>query len=162
MFPPYYCDPYATVSVEVSYQGETELIELPNEDIAIRKALTRLDAGSISACELKIDGSCDITNEWWEKIKAVENTKDLLGLNSLLKTDDVFMKQELTKSIFYREMSKWLRKNEFEFSEKDGCMIVSVDGCAEAKIYNSGTIAALNENVGGRVPRDTADCEKYL
>lgn len=27
-------------------------------------------------------------------------------------------------------------------------MIVSVDGCAEAKIYNSGTIAALTDNVG--------------
>ena len=45
-------------------------------------------------------------------------------------------------------MSKWLRESKFEFSEKDGCMIVSVDDGAEAKIYNNGTIAALTENVG--------------
>ncbi len=31
--PPYYCDPDAVVSVEVSYNGETELVDLPNEDI---------------------------------------------------------------------------------------------------------------------------------
>lgn len=147
-FPPYYCDPHATVSVEVSYQEETELIELPNEDIAIRKALARLGADNIDDCGITIDGCCDITDEWWEKIQEVENPKDLLGLNNLLKTEDVFMKQKPSKSIFYREISEWLRKNEFDFSEKDGCIIVSIDGCAEAKIYNSGTIAALTKNVG--------------
>lgn len=148
VFPPYYCDPNAVVSIEVSYNGETELVDLPNEDIAIKKAIARLGTNDLGDCELKIDGYCDITDEWWEKIREVENTKDLFGLNDLLKTEDICIKRELSKSIFYREMSKWLRKNEFDFSEKDGCMIVSVDGCAEAKIYNSGTIAALTENVG--------------
>ena len=146
--PPYYCDPNAVVSVEVSYNGETELVDLPNEDIAIKKALLRLGANDIGDCELTIDGYCDITDELREKIKRVENTKDLFGLNDLLKTEDICMKHEPSKSIFYREMSEWLQKNEFDFSEKEGCMIVSVDGCAEAKIYNSGTIAALTENVG--------------
>lgn len=148
VFPPYHCDPNAVVSVEVSYNGETELVDLPNEDIAIKKAIARLGTNDLGDCELTIDGYCDITDEWWEKIREVENTKDLFGLNDLLKTEDICMKRELTKSIFYREMSKWLRKNEFEFSEKDGCVIVSVDGCAKEKIYNSGTIAALTENVG--------------
>ena len=147
-FPPYYCDPDAVVSVEVSYNGETELVDLPNEDIAIKKALARLCANNIGDCEITVDGYCDITDELREKIKTVENTKSLFGLNDLLKTEDVSVKREPSKSIFYREMSKWLRENEFNFSEKDGCMIVSVDGCAEAKIYNSGTIAALTENVG--------------
>lgn len=146
--PPYYCDPDAVVSVEVSYNGESELIDLPNEDIAIKRALARLGANDIGDCEITIDGYCDITDEWREKIKTVENTKDLFGMNNLLKTEDVCMKRGPSKSIFYREMSEWLRENEFNFSEKDGCMIVSVDGCAEAKIYNSGTIAALTENVG--------------
>ena len=146
--PPYYCAPDAVMSVEVSYNGETELVDLPNEDIAIKKALARLGANDIGDCEITIDGYCNITDELREKIKTVENTKDLFGINNLLKTEDVCVKREPPKSIFYREMSEWLRENEFNFSEKDGCMIVSVDGCAEAKIYNSGTIAALTENVG--------------
>ena len=146
--PPYYCDPDAVVSVEVSYNGETELVDLPNEDMAIKRAIARLDANDIGDCEITIDGYCNITDELREKIKTMENTKDLFGMNNLLKTENVCMKREPPKSIFYREMSEWLRENEFDFSEKDGCMIVSVDGCAEAKIYSSGTIAALAENVG--------------
>lgn len=148
VFPPYYCDTNAVVLVEVSYQGETELVELPNEDIAIKKALARLGADSIQDCKLEVDSSYNIADEWWEKIREVENIKDLFGLNDLLKTEDICMKHEPSKSIFYREMSEWLRKNGFNFSEKDGCIIVSVNGCAKAKIYNSGTIAALTENVG--------------
>ncbi|MDE6725546.1 MAG: hypothetical protein K2J79_08065, partial [Ruminiclostridium sp.] len=81
--PPYYCDPNSVVSVEVSYNGETELVDLPNEDIAIKKALARLGADSICDCELTIDGYCDITNDLREIIKTVENTKDLFGLNNL-------------------------------------------------------------------------------
>ena len=93
-FPPYYCDPDAVVSVEVSYNGETELVDLPNEDIVIKKTLARLGANSIGDCELTINGYCDIADEWWEKIKTVENTKDLYGLNNLLKTEDIRIKQE--------------------------------------------------------------------
>lgn len=92
--PPYYCDPDAVVSVEVSYNGETELIDLPNEDIAIKKALARLGANDIDDCEITIDGYCDIPDEWWEKIKTVENTKDLFGLNDLLKIEDIRIRQE--------------------------------------------------------------------
>ncbi len=76
--PPYYCDPNAVVSVEVSYQGETELVDLPNEEIAIKKALSRLGASSIQDCNLEVDSSYDIADEWWEKITEVEDTKDLL------------------------------------------------------------------------------------
>lgn len=93
-FSPYYCDPDAVVSVEVSYNGETELVDLPNEDIVIKKTLARLGANSIGDCELTINGYCDIADEWWEKIKTVENTKDLYGLNNLLKTEDIRIKQE--------------------------------------------------------------------
>ena len=92
--PPYYCDPNSVVSVEVSFMGQTELVDLPNEDIAIKKALARLGADSISDCELTVDGYCDIADEWREKIKSVENTKDLYGLNDLLKTEDIRIKQE--------------------------------------------------------------------
>ena len=62
--------------------------------IAIKRALARLGADSISDCELTVDGYCDIADEWREKIKAVENTKDLYGLTDLLKTEDIRIKQE--------------------------------------------------------------------
>lgn len=72
-------------------------------------------------------------------------TKAVVGNSCRIRS---FTQFEIKTRIFYREMSKWLRENEFEFFEKDCCMMVSVDDGAEAKIYNSGTVAALTENVG--------------
>ncbi len=147
-FPAYYCEMNSVAEIAIEYDKFTEFVEMPCEDMVIKKALCRLGANDILDCKIEVDLSRDISNEWWEKICEVEKTKDIFGLNELLKTEDVCIKRELPKSVFYREMSKWLKKNEFDFFEKDGCMIVSVYDGAEAKIYNNGTIAALTENVG--------------
>lgn len=147
-FPAYYCEMNSVAEIAIEYDKLTEFVEMPCDDMLIQKALCRLGADDILDCKIEVDSSRDISNEWWEKICEVEKTKDIFGLNELLKTEDVCIKRELPKSVFYREMSKWLKKNEFDFFEKDGCMIVSVDDGAEAKIYNNGTIAALTENVG--------------
>ena len=138
--PPYYCDPDAVVSVEISYGEETDMVDLPNEDIAIKKAVARLGADSLQDCKLEVNLSCDIADDWLEKIKDVENTKDIFGLNNLLKTEDVCIKQEPPKSVFYREMLKWLKENGFEFAEKGDSMTVYVDGYAEAEIYHDGNV----------------------
>lgn len=98
--PPYYCDPDAVVSEEISYGGETEMVDLPNEDIAIKKAVARLGAYSLPDCKLEVNLSCDIADDWLEKIKGAENSKDVFGLNNLLKTEDVCIKQEPPKSVF--------------------------------------------------------------
>ncbi len=147
-FPAYYCEPNSVAGVEIGYGSLIEFVEIPCEDIAIKKALCRLGADSLKDCKISVDLTRDISDEWSEKISEVEKTKDIFGLNELLKTEDVCINREPPKSIFYREMSKWLRENKFEFFEKDGCMIVSVDDGAEAKIYNNGIIAALTEKVG--------------
>ena len=147
-FPAYYSEPDSIAAVELEFFDQTELIQLPCEDIAIRKALCRLGAESISDCTVIVDSIEDISEEWIGNICKVEKTKELFELNSKLKSEGVCLNREPPKSIFYREMSKWLRESKFDFFEKDGCMIVSVDDGAEAKIYNNGTIAALTENVG--------------
>lgn len=136
------------VTVDIGYMGSTEMVELPCEDISIKKAVCRLGADSASDCKIEISTFTDLPDDLRDKVMATEKNKDIFGLNVLLKTVDFSVKQEKPKSIFYREMSKWLRESKFEFFEKDGYMIVSVDDGAEAKIYNNGTIAALTENVG--------------
>ncbi len=146
-FPPYYCSPDAVAAVEINFGGDIESIELPCEEIAIKKALFRLGADNISDCGVEVD-SYDLDGNQIDTVKSFEQSKDVFGLNNMLKSEDFRIKQDMPKSIFYREMSKWLRENEFEFSEKDSCMIVAVDNGAEAKIYDNGTIAALTENVG--------------
>ena len=145
--PPYYCSPNAVAAVEISYNGDMESVELPCEDIEIKKALMRIGADNVSDCGIEVD-SYDLDGNRLDKAKSFEQSKDIFGLNNLLKSEDFCIKYEPPKSIFYREMSKWLKENNFDFSENDGCMIVSVDDGAEAKIYNNGTVAALTENVG--------------
>ena len=135
--PPYYCDPNSVVSVEVSYNGETELVDLPNEDIAIKKALARLGVDSISDCELTVDGYCDIADEWREKIKAVENTKDLYGLNDLLKTEDIRIRQEQPVSIFNKEVTKRLSDEGYDVTAEGEWLTVALNGDPVVKINNS-------------------------
>lgn len=93
-FPGYYCEPNSVAVVEIGYFDLTELVELPCEDIAIKKALCRLGADSIKDCKILVDSTFDISDEWSEKIFEVEKTKDLFGLNDLLKTEDIRIKQE--------------------------------------------------------------------
>lgn len=51
-FPEYYYE-NTLASAEVSYNGRTELLLLPGEELAIQKALARLGAPSDSDCEIK-------------------------------------------------------------------------------------------------------------
>ena len=51
-FPEYYYE-NTLASAEVSYNGRTELLLLPGEELAIQKALARLGAPSDSDCEIR-------------------------------------------------------------------------------------------------------------
>ena len=86
-FPPYLYNG-SPVAVDIGYMGLTEMVELPCEDIAIKKALFRLGADDILDCKIEVDSSRDISDEQWEKICEVEKTKDIFGLNKLLKSED--------------------------------------------------------------------------
>ena len=88
-FPPYYCDTNAVVTAEISYGNLTELAELPCEDIAIKKALYRLGAESISDCEIELDTAQNISEDKREKICSTEQNAGIFALNELLKSAEL-------------------------------------------------------------------------
>ncbi len=91
--PLYYYGLDTIISVIIKYGEAVELVELPNEDIAIKKALYRLGTDSLNECELEIDGDYRITDDVWNKITSLEKNKDLYAINALLKTEDILMNQ---------------------------------------------------------------------
>ena len=127
-FPPYYCNPNAAVTAEISYGDLTELAELPCEDIAIKKALYRLGAESISDCEISVETTVDISDELSEKISEIEKTKDLFELNRLLKAEVIRLKQEQPVSIFKQEIARRLNDEGYNFSFENGEVSVTSDG----------------------------------
>lgn len=144
-FPGYFCNPDAIATVGIFYRGITEYVELPCEDIAIKKAICRLGAENIKACKLEADSSRDLSDEWWTKIRSVENTKDIFVLNNMLKTEDICLEQS---SLFNKEVSRVLRKKDFTVLEKQGCINVYSDGIIQAKIFDNETISAPRSNSG--------------
>ncbi len=144
-FPAYYCEPNSVAAVVIGYSDLTELVELPCEDIAIKKALCRLGADSIRDCKVEVDSTRDISDEWSEKISEVEKTKDLFGLNSLLKTVDFSLKQEQPVSIFNKEVTRQLRENDFAVSKGDDSLNVHTADNFSVKVFENGSL---------RVPED--------
>ncbi len=118
-FPPYINDPDAFVIIEIGYGGLFEYVEMPCEDIAIKKALCRLSVDDILDCKVDVDSSRDISDEQWERICAVEKTKDIFGLNNLLKNEDILLKQQ-PESIFQKEIARRLSEEEYNFSFENG------------------------------------------
>lgn len=101
-FPAYYYDSEEKAAVEISCDGLTELVELPCEDIAIKKAIFRLGADRVRDCRIEIDSMLDLPDEWQTKFREIERTKDIYGLNNLLKTADIRLQEEQS-SIFNKE-----------------------------------------------------------
>lgn len=86
-----------------------------------------------------MDSSRNISDEQWEKIREVEKTKDVFGLNKLLQTEDIQLKSE---SIFNKEVARILRENGYTVSESSGYISVFSDGKEAAKIFGNGMISA--------------------
>ena len=147
-FSAYYCEPNSVAGVEIGYDSLIEFVEIPCEDIAIKKALCRLGADGLKDCKILVDSTRDITDEWSERISEVEKTKDLFGLNKLLKTEDVLLKQEQTVSIFNKEVSRVLNDNNFTVSENKDCLTVFSDGKEAARIFDNGMISAPDGTSG--------------
>ena len=144
-FPAYYCEPNSVAGVEIGYFDLTELVELPCEDIAIKKALCRLGADSIKDCKITVDSTRDISDEWSEKISEVEKTKELFGLNRLLKSEGIRLKQEQPVSIFNKEVTRQLRENDFAVSQDGDSLNVMTTDSYSVKILENGSM---------RVPED--------
>lgn len=80
-FPAYYYVSETKAAVEICCNGLTELVELPCEDIAIKKAIFRLGADSVKYCTFEIDSMLNLPDEWQEKFGEIERTKDIYSLS---------------------------------------------------------------------------------
>lgn len=81
-FPEYLFSPCMLVA-EISCRGQTEYAYLPTERLAIQKALGRLGATSLQACEVRIE-SFDMSNpQFAEFCNHVLTTEGLPSLNHL-------------------------------------------------------------------------------
>ena len=118
-FPAYYCEMNSVAEIAIEYNNLIELVDLPCEDITIKKALCRLEVDGLKDCKILVDLTRDITDEWSDRISEVEKTKDLFGLNTLLKTEDILLKQQ-PESIFQKEIARRLSEEEYNFSFENG------------------------------------------
>ena len=143
-FPEYYCNPDAAVSVEITYSGLTELVELPCEDLTIKKALSRLGADSIKDCKLDVDYTQNFSGEWREKISAVKHNKDIFGLNNMLKTEEIRMEQ--TESVFMNEVKRSLLDNGYDVAKNGDFLMVSLNGRTAAFVNDIRMINNSNDS----------------
>ena len=86
-FPEYYYES-TLASAEVSYNGRTELLLLPSEELAIKKALARLGAPSDQDCEIKFCLNNGDDNAWGERIKGIIRSEGLYAANKMLHSLD--------------------------------------------------------------------------
>ena len=86
-FPEYYYE-NSLASAEVSYNGRTELLLLPGEELAIQKALARLGAPSDSDCEIKFCLNQGEDDAWEERIEGIIRSEGLYEANKMLRSLD--------------------------------------------------------------------------
>ena len=86
-FPEYYYE-NTLASAEVSYNGRTELLLLPGEELAIQKALARLGAPSDSDCEIKFCLNQGEDDAWEERIEGIIRSEGLYEANKMLRSLD--------------------------------------------------------------------------
>ena len=151
-FPAYYCEMNSVAEIAIEYNNLIELVELPCEDITIKKALCRLGADGLKDCKILVDSTRDITDEWSDRISEVEKTKDLFGLNTLLKTEDILLKQEKPESIFKKEISRRLSEEGYNFSFENGEFAITLSGGDVVKIrendvlYSNGDFSEVGKD----------------
>ncbi|MCM1166003.1 MAG: hypothetical protein NC299_12140 [Lachnospiraceae bacterium] len=144
VFPQYLCDPDAVMSVEIDYGGRTETVELPCEDISIKKALFRLGAEDIRDCHLMVDTFRDIHSEWQDRFVEFEKSRDIFGLNNLLKSTDVRMERPV--SVFMTEVERKLRGAGYDVSKDGDFLVISQGERAIACVNDIRLINATNDN----------------
>ncbi len=86
-FPEYYYES-TLASAEVSYNGRTELLLLPGEELAIKKALARLGAPSDQDCEMQFCLNNGDDNGWERRIEGIIRSEGLYAANKLLRSLD--------------------------------------------------------------------------
>lgn len=86
-FPEYYYKD-SLASADVSYNGHTELLLLPDEELAIKKALARLGAPSDGDCDIKFCLNQVEDDGWGKRIEGIIQKEGLYAANKLLRSLD--------------------------------------------------------------------------
>lgn len=86
-FPEYYYES-TLASAEVGYNDRTELILLPGEELAIKKALARLGAPSDQDCDIKFCFNNGDDDAWEEHIEGIIRSEGLYTANKMLHSLD--------------------------------------------------------------------------
>ncbi len=86
-FPQYYYD-NTLVSVVASYNGRSELLQLPGEELPIEKALARLGAPSDQACDITLEFHSVNNVAWAQRILDIMNEEGLYAGNRMLHSLD--------------------------------------------------------------------------
>ena len=86
-FPEYYYRS-TLASAEVGYNDRSELILLPGEELAIKKALARLGAPSDQDCEIKFSLQNGDDRAWEERIEGIIRSEGLYAANKMLHSLD--------------------------------------------------------------------------
>lgn len=81
-FPPYYYE-NTLISLEIAYNGQTELLQFPMEELAIRKALARLEAPSDKDCSVVISDTRIDDDVWNDRVINTVRKDGLFMANKL-------------------------------------------------------------------------------
>ncbi|MCQ4770271.1 antirestriction protein ArdA [Intestinimonas massiliensis] len=86
-FPEYYYR-NSLLSLNAEYNGRTELLQLPDEVLAIKKAIERLGAPSAEDCDFAITLHNIKSDEWTKRIENIISEEGVYDANNMLKALD--------------------------------------------------------------------------
>lgn len=92
-FPPYIYDQCLLVG-EIEYEGNTEFVYLPDDDIVIRKALKRLGAESADKCFINLSDFNANYKKMFDLFKSVLGSKGIYEVNNLARAINRFVDEE--------------------------------------------------------------------
>lgn len=86
VFPSYKWAAGSLVCAEIEYNGRQESVYLPDEDLAISKAVKRLGASSIEDCAVDLDEFDYMGEGWMERTQDIINKEGIFEANCLLRS----------------------------------------------------------------------------
>lgn len=86
IFPPFDWHGNSLVEAQFDYNGKSETLFLPDDSLAIKKAVARLGALSVEDCSIGLDDIDLGGSNWMERIQAIVNEEGIYAANDLLQT----------------------------------------------------------------------------
>ena len=85
---PYYAYNPSILELEIEYNGKSEMVFLPDSNLAVDKAVKRLGAQDLEDCDINLDISNPNFERLFDTFKEVLENDGIIALNSVLKTID--------------------------------------------------------------------------